>query len=173
MTRAWPWLHPAHGRERRAVRHEVAEGLRWLWHHAPIRTLAITIFALHHFGAAMSVYVLYAQERLGVGDLGFGLLLAASAVGGAVGAALRRTVSAVHARHAHAGRPRCRDLHAPALALPRSPFIVAAVMFVFGVHAAVWGSTADVRQRAVPSHLLGRVNSVYMLGSIGATLPAR
>jgi len=35
----------------------------------------------------MSVYVLYAKERLGVGDLGFGLLLAASAVGGAVGAA--------------------------------------------------------------------------------------
>ena len=42
-------------------------------------------------------------------------------------------------------------------------------MFVFGVHAAVWGSTSlTVRQRAVPSRLLGRVNSVYLLGSIGA-----
>ena len=37
------------------------------------------------------------------------------------------------------------------------------------MHAAVWGSTSlTVRQRAVPGHLLGRVNSVYMLGSVGA-----
>ena len=56
-----------------------------------------------------------------------------------------------------------------ALALLRSPILAAAVMFTFGVHAAVWGSTSmTVRQRAVPGHLLGRVNSVYMLGSVGA-----
>jgi MFS family permease len=171
MTRIRPRPHPAHGRERRAVRHEVAEGLRWLWHHAPIRTLAITIFAFNiTFGAAMSVYVLYAQERLGVGDLGFGLLLAASAVGGAVGAAcygalsLRFTLATL--MRAGLVVETCTHL---ALALLRSPFIVAAVMFVFGVHVAVWGSTSlTVRQRAVPSRLLGRVNSVYMLGSIGA-----
>ena len=56
-----------------------------------------------------------------------------------------------------------------ALALLRSPIVAALVMFVFGVHAAVWGSTSlTVRQRAVPSRLLGRVNSVYLLGSVGA-----
>ncbi|HMJ75761.1 MAG TPA: hypothetical protein VK507_07300, partial [Iamia sp.] len=43
------------------------------------------------------------------------------------------------------------------------------VMFLFGVHASVWGTTSTtVRQRAVPSRLLGRVGSVYMLGSLGA-----
>jgi predicted MFS family arabinose efflux permease len=153
------------------VRHEVAEGLAWLWRHAPIRTLAITIFAFNiTFGAAMSVYVLYAQERLGVGDLGFGLLLAASAVGGAVGAACYGALSGrfTLATLMRAGLvvETCTHL---ALALLRSPYIAAAVMFVFGVHAAVWGSTSlTVRQRAVPSALLGRVNSVYMLGSLGA-----
>jgi MFS family permease len=55
------------------------------------------------------------------------------------------------------------------LAVLRSPLVAGAVMFVFGMHTAVWGSTSlTVRQRAVPSRLLGRVNSVYMLGSIGA-----
>ena len=55
------------------------------------------------------------------------------------------------------------------MALLRSPYVAGAVMFVFGIHASVWGSTSlTVRQRAVPRRLLGRVNSVYLLGSIGA-----
>ena len=44
------------------------------------------------------------------------------------------------------------------------------VMLVFGIHATVWGTTSvTVRQRAVPERLMGRVSSVYFLGSIGAT----
>ena len=80
--------------ERHAVRHEIAEGLVWLWRHPPIRTLAETIVAFNiTFGAAMAVYVLYAKERLGVGDLGFGLLLSSTAVGGVVGAACYGTLA--------------------------------------------------------------------------------
>src|SRR5262249_5545169 len=85
----------APARERRALRHEIAEGLVWLWRDAPVRTLALTLFAFNiALGAAMAVYVLYAQERLGVGDLGFGLLLAATAVGGVVGAAAYGSLAA-------------------------------------------------------------------------------
>jgi MFS family permease len=156
---------------RRPLRHEIAEGLLWLWRHPPIRTLAVTIFAFNiTFGAAMAVYVLYAQERLGVGDFGFGLLLSATAVGGVVGAA---AYGALARRFSLATLMRMglviETLTHLALALLRSPVVVAVVMFVFGVHAAVWGSTSlTVRQRAVPGRLLGRVNSVYQLGSIGA-----
>ena len=157
--------------ERRAVRHEIAEGLVWLWRHPPIRTLAETIVAFNiTFGAAMAVYVLYAKERLGVGDLGFGLLLSSTAVGGVVGATcygtLARWFSLATLMRAGLIVETCTHL---ALALTRSPIVAGLVMFVFGVHAAVWGSTSlTVRQRAVPSRLLGRVNSVYLLGSIGA-----
>ncbi len=163
--------HRAPRPERRALRHEIAEGLAWLWRHPPIRTLAITIMAFNvTFGAAMAVYVLYAQERLGVGDLGFGLLLSASAVGGVVGAACYGSLSQ---RFSLATLMRAglviETLTHLALALLRSPILAAVVMFAFGMHAAVWGSTSmTVRQRAVPGHLLGRVNSVYMLGSVGA-----
>jgi MFS family permease len=156
---------------RRALRHEIAEGVVWLWRHPPIRTLAETIFAFNiTFGAAMAVYVLYAKERLGVGDLGFGLLLSATAVGGVVGAAcygtLARWFSLATLMRAGLIVETCTHL---ALALTQSPIVAGLVTFVFGVHAAVWGSTSlTVRQRAVPSRLLGRVNSVYLLGSIGA-----
>ena len=55
-----------------------------------------------------------------------------------------------------------------ALALTTSPWVAGTVMAVFGVHAIVWGTTSTtVRQRAVPEQLLGRVTSVYLLGSVG------
>jgi MFS family permease len=165
--------HPVVDRavERRAVRHEIAEGMRWLWGHAPVRTLALTITAFNiTFGAAMSVLVLYARERLGVDDLGFGLLLSTLAVGGIVGAGLygrleRRFDLGTLMR---AGLVVETSFHL-VLALVRSPWLAGAAMFLLGVHASVWGTTSNtVRQRAVPSRLLGRVGSVYLLGSLGA-----
>jgi predicted MFS family arabinose efflux permease len=54
------------------------------------------------------------------------------------------------------------------LALTRSTVIALAVMFVFGIHAEVWGVTASsVRQRAVPTRLQGRVSSVYVIAVQG------
>lgn len=158
------------GPSRGALRHEIAEGIVWLWRHPPIRTLAITIALFNTtWGASIAVYVLYAKDRLGVGDLGFGLLLAAGAVGGVVGATsygalerrfrlstLMRAVlvieTATHLVHAVAPRP----------------WVAGVAMFAFGAEAAVWGTTSTtVRQRAVPSRLLGRVGSVYMLAVFG------
>ncbi len=156
--------------ERRAMRHEVVEGMRWLWAHAPVRTLALTIFAFNvTFGAAMAVYVLYAQQRLGLGEVGYGLLMTASAVGGLLGATTYRWLEQ---RFTLAALMRIglviETLTHLALALTREPVVAALVMAVFGVHAVVWGTTSTtVRQRAVPSRLLGRVTSVYLLGSVG------
>jgi MFS family permease len=157
--------------ERRPVRHEVAEGMRWLWDHPPVRTLALTITAFNiTFGAAIAVNVLYATERLGVSEEGFGLLLAASAVGGVVGATVYGRLEARFALGTlmQAGLV-IETLTHLSLALTRSPWVAGAVWFVFGVHAAIWGTTSStVRQRAVPRRLQGRVGSVYQLGSLGA-----
>ncbi len=156
---------------RRSVRHEVVEGVRWLWHHPPVRTLALTITAFNvTWGAAMAIYVLYATERLGVGEVGFGVFLSASAAGGIVGSSAYGWLE----RRFHLGTLMQAGLVVETLthlglALTRSPVVACAVMFCFGVHASVWGTTSTtVRQRAVPSHLLGRVGSVYLLGSAGA-----
>ena len=59
---------------------EVVEGCRWTLHHAGVRTLVLTIFIFNiTFGAAWSVLVLYAEERLHLGAVGFGLLTTAMA----------------------------------------------------------------------------------------------
>ena len=63
------------------------EGITWLLGNPPMRTLALTIFIFNvTFGAAWSVLVLYASQRLGMGPVGFGLLTTAVAIGGIVGA---------------------------------------------------------------------------------------
>jgi MFS family permease len=72
--------------EMASVRADMMEGIHWLIGHPPMRTLALTIFAFNvTYGAAWGVLVLYAGERLGMGEVGFGLLVTATAVGGAVG----------------------------------------------------------------------------------------
>jgi MFS family permease len=155
---------------RAPLRRQTREGAVWLWRHPPVRTLALMItFFNVTFGAAYGVYVLYAQERLGLGDVGFGVLLSAVAVGAVLGSVL---YSRLEARFGYAVLLRTglvvETFSHAALALTSAVWVAGAVLFVFGVHAAVWGTTSTtVRQRAVPDAVLGRVTSVYLLGSVG------
>ncbi len=152
---------------RSTIRADLAEGLRWLLGHPAMRTLALTIVAFNvTFGAAWSVLVLYASERLGMTAVGFGLLTTAMAVGGIVGTTLygrleRRFALATIMR----GGLVIETLTHLVLALTTSPVIALATFVVFGAHELVWGTTATaVRQRAVPDALLGRVTGVYTVG---------
>jgi Transmembrane secretion effector len=57
-------------------------GLAWLWHHTQLRTLAMLLCALTCLATAgEAVLVLYAQDVLGIGDVGYGILIATSAIG--------------------------------------------------------------------------------------------
>lgn len=153
------------------MRNEIVEGFRWLWAHRPIRTLAVLITVFNvTFGAAFSIWVLYALERLGLSEIGFGLLMAATAVGGLVGSAL---FGRLELRYPYSTLLRVGLLIETfthlGLASTASPVVAGAIMVLFGLHAVTWGSlSSTLRHRAVPSHLLGRVTSVYMIGSVGA-----
>jgi MFS family permease len=152
------------------VRRDIADGVRWTWRHPAVRTLVLTILVFNvTFGAAWSVLVLYAQERLGLGDVGFGLLTTVGAVGGLLGIAcygwITRRVSLGNVMRIGLVLETLTHL---GLALTTSPVIAMTIFFVFGAHAFVWATTANtVRHRAVPSELQGRVMSVGQLGSIG------
>ena len=154
--------------ERSGLRADMMEGLRWLVANPPMRTLALTIFAFNvTFGAAWSVLVLYAQERLGMGAVGFGLLTTAMAVGGIIGTA---SYGSLERRFSLADIMRVGLLIETAthlvLALTMSAVVALGTMVVFGAHAFVWGTTSTVvRQRGVPDALLGRVTGVYTVGS--------
>ncbi len=156
----------------------LAEGLRWLGQARAVRRLAIVVALFNlTFGATYSILVLYAFERLGLGATGFGLLLTTSAVGGVVGAAV---FGRLEQRFSYTVLLRAGLLVETSthlfLAATTSWLVAGAVLTVFGVHEAVWGSLSNtIRLRATPEHLLGRVNSVYMLAvlaplSVGALL---
>ena len=155
---------------RSGLRAEMAEGIRWLIAHPPMRTLTLTIFAFNvTFGAAWSVLVLYAGDRLGMDEVGFGLLITATAVGGLIGAAmygrLERRFSLGQIMRAGLIIETVTHL---TLALTTLPVVALAMLVVFGVHEFVWGTIATVvRQRAVPDALLGRVGGVYRVAIVG------
>ncbi len=155
---------------RQGVVHDVHEGLVWLWRHDGVRTLALTILLMNiTFFGAFATWVLYTRDRLGLNETQFGLILAVSALGGFVGPVV---YSVLHHRVGAAWLLRIglvieTGTHL-ALALTRSPWVAAAVMLLFGVHGIVWGIVSTtVRQQATPAPLLGRVNSVYLLASVG------
>ena len=121
------------------------------------------------YGAAWSVLVLYATEVLVLGAIGFGLLTSVLAVGGIAGTAaydrLERTVGLATLMRAGLVIETFTHL---GLALTTTGWVAMVVMFVFGAHAFVWGTTSrTVRMRALPPHLQGRVGSVYAIRVFG------
>jgi MFS family permease len=152
------------------LRAEVVEGVRWLWHHPPIRMLTLTVVFFNvTFGAAISVLVLYAERRLDAGAVAYGLLATATAVGGVIGSTgygwLERNVGMANIMRAGLVIETLTHL---TLAITQSLAVALAVFVVFGVHEAAWGTTVTtVRQRSVPPELQGRIGGVYMVGLQG------
>ena len=113
--------------------------------------------------------VLYAGDRLGMNEIGFGLLTTAIAVGGLIGISsygrLERRFSLADIMRVGLLIETCTHL---VLALTTSPVVALGMLVVFGAHAFVWGTTSTVvRQRAVPDELLGRVGGVYRVAIVG------
>ncbi len=162
--------HTPNGRPAGSAWVDIAEGARWLWDHAALRTLTLTVLAFNvTFGATIAIEVLYAQQRLGLGEVGFGLMLTASAIGGLAGSGaygrLERRLGMANLMRIGLIIETTTHL---TLALTRTPWIALAILVVFGVHESVWGITVStIRQRAVPTELQGRVGSVYMLALMG------
>jgi MFS family permease len=150
------------------IRAQIAEGLRWLAGHRLLRVIAV-LLGIFNFANQMgqAILVLLATQTLHVSTRGFGLLLAASAVGSVVGGLVNPMLTR------HTGL--LPSLVLPALVvagafvgvgLAPGPVVVAALLAGQGFSVTMWNVvTISLRQRIVPAHLLGRVNSVYrMLG---------
>jgi predicted MFS family arabinose efflux permease len=155
------------------IRQDIADGVRWLMGNPPVRTLAIIIVVFNiTWAAPWSVLVLWALERVGIDEAGFGLLTTASALGGLVatfsyGRLERRVPLATLMRTVLLAEV----VFHLAMALTTSPWTAYPLMFFFGAYAFVWGTLSQaVRQRAVPSELQGRVGSVYMICVMGGML---
>lgn len=157
---------------------EIGEGLRWLWGHRLIRTLAIMLGVFNMtFAATEAIMVLFAQEVLGLGGFGFGLLATSGAIGGLAGGLVAgRIVGALGAGRALRAAILINVAMFVVVALSESAVVVWAAYLFVGVTVVVWNViTVSFRQAVVPEALFGRVNSVYrMLGwgglSVGALI---
>ncbi|MEU4214851.1 MFS transporter [Actinoplanes sp. NPDC026623] len=161
---------PVSGPHRTRLRADIAEGVRWLWGHRLLRTLAVSMgLANVAFCAAFAVFVLYTRERLGLSDVGYGFLLITFAVGGLIGTTVAASLQKAFGTTAvlRAGLIIEVVTHAT-LATTTTPLLAAAILIIFGIHSMVWGViVVTMRQRVVPPGLLGRVASVYSLLDLG------
>jgi MFS family permease len=145
-------------------RAELAEGVRWLRGHPLLWPMAI-ILGLMNMASMMggATLVLFAQEVLRVGPLLFTVLGFGWAIGGAIGGLVAPAAS----RRLGSGTCLAIALGAPVVvstAVGLSSSWVAVMVFT-GIGALLtsgWNViTVSLRQTIIPSHLLGRVNSVY------------
>ena len=153
------------------VRQDVVEGMRWLRRHTLLRSLAVLLGLMN--GSTMlffSIYALFALQVLGLDEVGFGLLLTASAAGSVLA-----SVTAARIIDRFGRGPVLWSTLLASVAVPlvqgatSSPWVVAGAAVVFGISAVLWNViTVSLRQSIIPDHLLGRVNAVYRFLGWGA-----
>ena len=149
----------------------IGAGVRFLARHAELRALALGM-AVYNFGfnLAFAPFVLYAQDRLGVGDFGFGVLVAAMAVGGIAGGWIASRIPArVTARHVYALSLLVQAIGWTLTLLTGFPWLAGGALALVGLASttvSVVGGSA--RQLLTPDEMLGRVVSGTRLLGIGA-----
>ncbi len=164
-------------RERRTtVRADIAEGLRFLWRHRLLRTLAIMVgtfnFATNAAFAVMVLYAVGSASAMKLTGQGYGLLLAATAAGSLLGSLVaERVLKALGRRRSLALSLISGVLMIGLPAVTASPLLIGAAFLAGGVGTVIWNiATVSLRQAITPDRLLGRVNSCYRLFAWG-TMP--
>jgi MFS family permease len=158
--------------ERDSVRGGVRDGVALLLAEPLLRTLAGLLAVMNlAFMLGQGIFVKYAAVELGVSAGAYGLLLAVTAIGAATGAVLgHRLVRRIGT--------------VPGIVVPAVVFgagqlliglvpvtgVVAATGFCTGAAITIWNVvTVSLRQQMIPSHVFGRVNSVYRWVGTGAS----
>lgn len=152
-------------------RREIAEGVRWLWSHHLLRSMAIILGILNLLGSISgALFILFAQEVLKTTVFLFAVLGTAGAVGGILGGLIGPKVSS-----------RFGSGRTLAVVLFLLPLLEIGIGLSFhwtqvwllislsSFMSVIWNViTVSLRQSIIPSELLGRVNSVYRLFAWGS-----
>jgi MFS family permease len=170
QTRADPGPPPAPSR----IRQNIAEGLRFLWHHPLVRPLTLTGFGNSLTGGAViGLLVVYGVQALGLDrtDGRLGLLYTAGAAGSLLASLLlpwlgrrlgptRLTLAALTTNLA--------ALVVLAL-LSALPAALAVLLVWQGTYMLVIVNGITLRQQVIPDHLQGRVNVTARMIAWGGT----
>jgi predicted MFS family arabinose efflux permease len=109
------------------------------------------------------IFVKYAVVELGLDNLGFGILLAITAMGAASGGLIgHRVIGALGLRTSIVVPYLVFGTAQLVIGLAPPAWVVAAAGFLLGMAITVWNVvTVTVRQQIIPTDRFGRVNSVY------------
>ena len=158
-------------REKINFKAEIKEGYVWLWAHPLLRPMAIILGSMNGLGTMVgATFILFAQEVLETSVFTFALLGTAGAVGGTVGGLLAPKISS----KLGSGRSLAMTLAAAPIgsliiALTTTWQVVWVVVVFETFFAILWNTiTVSLRQSIIPTHLLGRVNSVYRFFAWGS-----
>ena len=151
-------------REKINFKSEIKEGYRWLWSHDLLRPMAIILGALNLVGTMVAAtFILYTQEVLNTSVFVFAVIGTAGAVGGIAGGLIAPKIS-----------EKIGSGPSLWLSLAMGPIggviigttsswqVVWVVLLIQSFFSILWNTiTVSLRQSIIPTHLLGRVNSVY------------
>jgi MFS family permease len=159
---------------RSTLRADIAEGLRFLWHHRLLRMFAVMVGVFNFAtNATFAVFVLYAvgpASAMGLSAQAFGVLLATLAAGSVIGSFAADWVERKFGR----SRALAACLVGGALtvgvpALTASPYLIGAAFFTGGIAIVISNVImVSLRQRITPDRLLGRLNSSHRLVAWGS-----
>ena len=152
-------------------RAEIKEGFSWLWSHSLLRPMAIILGMLNLVGSiTAATFILFSQEILQTSVFEFAILGTSGAIGGALGGILGPKIS----KKLGSGP----SLYLTLISMPLMGLVIGltsnwyiAWVMIAGttVFAVLWNViTVSLRQSIIPTHLLGRVNSVYRFFAWGS-----
>jgi MFS family permease len=150
---------------------EIKEGFAWLWSHKLLRPLAFILGSMNGVGTMVgAAFILFAQEVLHTTVFVFAILGTAGAIGGIIGGLLAPKISEKFGSgpslwFALAMGP----VGAVLIGTTKFWQVVWVVTLFESLAAILWNTiTVSLRQSIIPSHLLGRVNSVYRFFAWGS-----
>lgn len=165
---------PKRSADRKSLFSDIGEGIRWVWHHSLMRAFLLVITAVNLTqSASQSLLVVLAVNEIGMSTTSFGMVLTASGIGAFLGGLLSPRIG---------NRLGVAYVLLPAIAVTCPLFLLmgsTTAPFMLGIAVALnafSGLMANVqmislRQRIVPSEIIGRATSVNMFFAFGLAIP--
>jgi len=153
------------------MREDISEGVRWLWNHRVLRATALMAGGYNLVVSGMvAILVLFAQDEVGLSDLGFGLVLAALGVGGLLGGLLApRLEASLGTASALITTVLLAATAATTMGFTTSPVVMATAIFFFGIATTLWNVVAiSLRQELTPDEMRGRAAAAGKMIAFGA-----
>lgn len=147
--------------EKTGLWEDIKVGLRWLWSQNVVRTLVLMAGVINLIGTGIvAIFVLYAQDILGVDDVGYGLLISVIGLGGLAGAFVApRTVQVIGQGNTLRLVLGASGVLSGVFVLVSNVWIAAFLMFFYGFFLTGWNVVAvSLRQAITPDQLRARVS---------------